>query len=147
MCVCNGLDVLYGSIGRAATHGLDFLAIYLGPILFLPIWWTVMRKIIRISKAQHLNSLSDFITARYGKSWFLAVLTTVLVVMAITPYLALQIKAISSSANVLLNDSNAAPIDIDLASTIFAFHFRDVLWYTLRIRPRATKWPSGYNRI
>ena len=84
---------------------------------------------LRISKAQHLNSLSDFITAR-GKSWFLAVLTTVLVVMAITPYLALQIKAISSSANVLLNDSNAAPIDIDLASTILLFIF--AMFYGIR---------------
>ena len=130
ICVYATAWTFYGSIGRAATHGLDFLAIYLGPILFLPIWWTVMRKIIRISKAQHLNSLSDFITARYGKSWFLAVLTTVLVVMAITPYLALQIKAISSSANVLLNDSNAAPIDIDLASTILLFIF--AMFYGIR---------------
>jgi len=123
ICVYATAWTFYGSIGRAATHGLDFLAIYLGPILFLPVWWTVMRKIIRISKAQHLNSLADFITARYGKSWSLALLTTVLVVMAITPYLALQIKAISSSANVLLNDATAAPIDIDLASTILLFVF------------------------
>ena len=130
ICVYATAWTFYGSIGRAAIHGLDFLAIYLGPILFLPMWWTVMRKIIRISKAQHLNSLSDFITARYGKSWFLAVLTTLLVVMAITPYLALQIKAISSSANVLLNDSTAAPIDIDLASTILLFIF--AMFYGIR---------------
>ena len=50
--------------------------------------------------------------------------------MAITPYLALQIKAISSSANVLLNDSNAAPIDIDLASTILLFIF--AMFYGIR---------------
>jgi signal transduction histidine kinase/Na+/proline symporter len=130
ICVYATAWTFYGSIGRAATHGLDFLAIYLGPILFLPVWWTVMRKIIRISKAQHLNSLADFITARYGKSWSLALLTTVLVVMAITPYLALQIKAISSSANVLLNDTKAAPIDIDLASTILLFVF--ALFYGTR---------------
>ena len=130
ICVYATAWTFYGSIGRAATHGLDFLAIYLGPILFLPVWWTVMRKIIRISKAQHLNSLADFITARYGKSWSLALLTTVLVVMAITPYLALQIKAISSSANVLLNDATATPIDIDLASTILLFVF--ALFYGTR---------------
>ena len=130
ICVYATAWTFYGSIGRAATHGLDFLAIYLGPILFLPVWWTVMRKIIRISKAQHLNSLADFITARYGKSWSLALLTTVLVVMAITPYLALQIKAISSSANVLLNDTTAAPINIDLASTILLFVF--ALFYGTR---------------
>jgi Na+/proline symporter len=104
----------YGSIGRAATNGLDFLAIYIGPVLFLPVWWFVMKKVVRISKAQHLNSLSDFITARYGKSWSLGLVVTLLVVMAITPYLALQIKAISSSANVLLSDARTSYIDLDI---------------------------------
>ena len=120
----------YGSIGRAATHGLDFLAIYLGPILFLPVWWTAMRKIVRISKAQHLNSLSDFITARYGKNWSLAIVVTLLVVMAITPYLALQIKAISSSANVLLSDDTVAKIDLDLVATLVLLVF--TLFYGIR---------------
>ena len=71
ICVYATAWTFYGSIGRAATHGLDFLAIYLGPILFLPIWWTVMRKIIRISKAQHLNfylTLSRHATVKVG-SW------------------------------------------------------------------------------
>lgn len=113
----------YGSIGRAATNGLDFLAIYLGPLMFLPIWWFVMKKIVRISKAQHLNSLSDFITARYGKSWSLGLVVTLLVVMAITPYLALQIKAISFSANVLLDDQATAQVDLDLVSTILLLIF------------------------
>lgn len=130
ICVYATAWTFYGSIGRAATHGLDFLAIYLGPILFLPVWWTVMQKIIRISKAQHLNSLADFITARYGKNLGLALLTTLLVVMAITPYLALQIKAISASANVLLDDSGTPPIDIDLAATLLLFIF--AMFYGVR---------------
>ena len=121
----------YGSIGRAATNGLDFLAIYIGPVLFLPVWWFVMKKVVRISKAQHLNSLSDFITARYGKSWSLGLVVTLLVVMAITPYLALQIKAISSSANVLLSDARTSYIDLDIVATgllllftlIYGVHF------------------------
>ncbi len=113
----------YGSIGRAATHGLDFLAIYLGPVAIMPVWWILMKKMVRISKAQHLNSLSDFITARYGKSWSLGVVVTLLVVLAITPYLALQIKAISSSANVLLADLSVPQIDLDLLSTLLLLTF------------------------
>jgi len=113
----------YGSIGRSATHGLDFLAVYIGPVLILPIWWFVMKKVVRISKVQHLNSLSDFITARYGKSWSLGLVVTLLVVMAITPYLALQIKAISSSANVLLRDSNTSTLELDFIATALLLLF------------------------
>ena len=37
----------YGSVGRAATSGIGFLPIYLGPTLMAGLWWYVMLKIIR----------------------------------------------------------------------------------------------------
>lgn len=120
----------YGSIGRAATSGLDFLAIYVGPVIALPVWWWVMRKVTRIAKAQHLSSLSDFITARYGKNWALGLVVTALVLMAVTPYLALQIKAISASADLLLSDSHFARIELDLITTLLLLVF--TLAYGLR---------------
>ena len=126
---CTGWT-FYGSIGRAATHGLDFLAIYIGPIIAMPVWWFMLRKIHRIAKAQHLSSLSDFISARYGKNWLLGIVVTLLVVMSITPYLALQIKAISSSANVLLSDAVAERVELDLITTGLLFVF--TLFYGLR---------------
>jgi Na+/proline symporter len=58
----------YGSIGRASEYGIDFLAIYIGPILIFPIWWLLARKIIRIVKVQHISSLADFMASRYGKN-------------------------------------------------------------------------------
>src|SRR5512147_2076677 len=61
----------YGSVGRAATSGMSFLTIYLGPTLVPALWWYVLFKIIRISKAQHLTSIADFIASRYGKSQLL----------------------------------------------------------------------------
>ena len=58
----------YGSVGRAASDGIGFLPIYLGPTLMIALWWLVMRKIIRISKNNRITSLADFIASRYGKS-------------------------------------------------------------------------------
>ena len=40
----------YGSVGRAASSGLDFLPIYLGPTLVFVLWWFVLGKIIRITR-------------------------------------------------------------------------------------------------
>src|SRR5512144_3447530 len=58
----------YGSVGRAASDGVGFLPIYIGPTLMMALWWLVMRTIIRISKANRITSLADFVSSRYGKS-------------------------------------------------------------------------------
>jgi Na+/proline symporter/nitrogen-specific signal transduction histidine kinase len=87
----------YGSVGRAAHNGLEFVGIYLGPTLLAPAWWLVLRKIIRVSRQQRLTSIADFISARYGKSAGLGALVTVVCVLGVVPYIALQIKAIAAS--------------------------------------------------
>jgi len=87
----------YGSVGRAANSGLGFLPIYLGPTLMAPLWWVVLRKMIRISKRHHITSIADFISSRYGKSIVLGSTVTIIAVMGIVPYISLQLKAISSS--------------------------------------------------
>jgi Na+/proline symporter/signal transduction histidine kinase len=87
----------YGSVGRAASNGYDFLAIYLGPTLTFVLWWFVLRKIIRITKANRITSIADFISSRYGKSPVLSGLVTVIAVVGIMPYISLQLKAVSTS--------------------------------------------------
>jgi len=93
----------YGSVGLAATSGLKFLTIYLGPIIIIPTWIILMRKIIRISKGNKISSLADFISLRYGNDRFLGALVTVVCVLAIVPYISLQLKAISETYNVITN--------------------------------------------
>lgn len=87
----------YGSVGRAATSGIDFITIYLGPSLMAFAWWFLLRKIIRISKENNITSIADFISSRYGKSQFLGALITVIAVLGIVPYIALQLKAVSTT--------------------------------------------------
>ena len=93
----------YGSVGRAAANGVGFLPIYLGPTLAIALWWMVMRKIIRISKAHRITSLADFVSTRYGKSALLAGLVTVIAVVGVIPYIALQLKAVSNSYTILVH--------------------------------------------
>ncbi|HEY7655567.1 MAG TPA: sensor histidine kinase [Burkholderiales bacterium] len=92
----------YGSVGRAATTGIGFLPIYLGPTLMAALWWYVMLKIIRISKRNRITSIADFIASRYGKSQIVGGLVTVIVVIGIIPYIALQLKAISNTFLIIL---------------------------------------------
>jgi Na+/proline symporter/nitrogen-specific signal transduction histidine kinase len=99
----------YGSVGRAAGSGIGFLPIYLGPTLMFALGWFVLRKMVRISKAQHITSIADFVSSRYGKSTLLSGLVTVIAVMGIMPYIALQLKALSISFAVLL-EHPVAPV-------------------------------------
>ena len=92
----------YGSVGRAAVSGIGFLPIYLGPTLMMTLCWFVLLKMIRIAKAQRLTSIADFVAARYGKSQLLGGLVTVIAVLGVVPYIALQLKAVSGSLNILL---------------------------------------------
>lgn len=91
----------YGSVGQASQKGIEFLAVYIGPTIMAALFWPVLRKLIRICKVQRINSLADFISTRYGKNFSLAVVVTLLCVIGIIPYIALQLKAISSSMNIL----------------------------------------------
>jgi Na+/proline symporter/nitrogen-specific signal transduction histidine kinase len=91
----------YGSVGRAADTGVGFLPIYLGPTLMFALGWLVLRKIIRISKANRTTTIADFVAARYGKSTLLGGLVTVIAVIGIVPYISLQLKAISNTFSIL----------------------------------------------
>jgi hypothetical protein len=92
----------YGSVGRAASDGVGFLPIYIGPTLMIALWWIVMRKMLRISKQNRITSLADFIASRYGKSAALGGLVTVIAVIGILPYISLQLKAVSTSYSILV---------------------------------------------
>ncbi|MFG1432386.1 sensor histidine kinase [Xanthobacter sp. V2C-8] len=99
----------FGSVGRAAAGGIWFLPIYLGPMLAMFLAWIVVRKMIRIAHAHRITSIADFIASRYGKSPALAALVTLITVVGIVPYIALQLKAVSAGYHVLTHGAGAAP--------------------------------------
>jgi len=110
----------YGSVGRAARGGTDFLPIYLGPTLMAALWWFVLRKIIRISKQNRITSIADFIASRYGKSIALGGLVTVIAVIGIVPYIALQLKAVATSFTLLWNHAGLTATGQRVATTAAA---------------------------
>ncbi|MCP5286070.1 MAG: histidine kinase [Burkholderiaceae bacterium] len=86
----------YGSVGRAATTGVWFLPIYLGPTLAMVLALLLLRKMIRIARRGRITSIADFIASRHGHSPLLAGLVTLITVVGIVPYIALQLKAIDT---------------------------------------------------
>ena len=108
----------YGSVGRAATSGLDFLPVYLGPTLIAFTWWFLLRKMVRVSKEQNIVSIADFISSRYGKSSILGAIVTLFAVIGIMPYIALQLKAVARTFEILTTPADGTPVVGALLATL-----------------------------
>ncbi|MBN9044535.1 MAG: hybrid sensor histidine kinase/response regulator [Rhizobiales bacterium] len=92
----------FGSVGLAAQRGLEFLGIYIGPILVFTLGNRLLRHIVRLAKAEHITSIADFLAARYGKSFGVASLATCIAAVGYIPYIALQLKAVSGSVGLVM---------------------------------------------
>ncbi len=98
----------YGSVGKATTSGLLFLAIYVGPTLAIVLWWTILRKLVRIKSKHRITSIADFISARYNRSQLLASMVTVAAIVGTMPYIALQLKAVMTTFIIISPQSGAS---------------------------------------
>ncbi|MBH1959534.1 MAG: sodium:proline symporter [Flavobacteriia bacterium] len=108
----------YGSIGVASNQGLEYLAIYIGPVIIIPSWIYINSKIIRISRVHKISSIADFISLRYGNSRFLGALVAIVCMLAVIPYIGLQIKAISDTFHLMTGTANSDNIFFDTATYV-----------------------------
>ncbi len=95
----------YGAVGSAVRNGIGYLPIYLGPLLMLIFGWRIIERLALIARSQNTVSIADFISSRYGRSRRLAALVTVIALIGVVPYLALQYKAVALSLGVLTGES------------------------------------------
>jgi Na+/proline symporter/CheY-like chemotaxis protein len=98
----------FGSVGFAARTGVDFLTIYIGPVLMLGLAYPLLIRIVRLAKSQNITSIADFIAARYGKSQAVAATVALIAIVGMVPYIALQLKAVSASVGTILDAASAA---------------------------------------
>jgi PAS domain S-box-containing protein len=114
----------YGSVGRAASNGIDFVMIYVGPILMMGLGYPLLSRVLRIARAQNVTSIADFVGARYGKSQLVAALATIIAVIGVLPYIALQLQAVTLSFDALTAPAPAG----GLASASLPF-WQDTAFY------------------
>jgi Na+/proline symporter/signal transduction histidine kinase len=100
----------FGSVGFASRTGYEFLTIYIGPVLMIGLCSPLIARIVRLAKEQNITSIADFIAARYGKGQAVAATVALIAIIGSIPYIALQLKAVSSSLETIL--SRISPIDV-----------------------------------
>jgi Na+/proline symporter/signal transduction histidine kinase len=92
----------YGSVGKAATGGMGYLPVYLGPTLALLVGGAVFQRIAKLKHSHRITSVADFISARFAKSQAVAAAVTGILTIGIIPYIALQLKAANQTFTMLV---------------------------------------------
>ncbi len=112
----------FGSGGLAAERGLEYIAIYIGPALVFLFGFPMLRRMVRLAKSEKITSVADFLAARYGKSFAVASIATIIATIGAIPYIALQLKAISGSVRLMVEHygGTAPTFDFALGDISFA---------------------------
>lgn len=110
----------YGSVGFAQTSGYNFLTIYLGVTLAFVLAPVLLQPILRLTREYQLSSLADVFAFRYRSQWA-GVLVTLFMLAGTLPYLALQVRAVTESLQVLTGESAPHLIAFGFCVTILVF--------------------------
>jgi len=132
----------YGSVGLASRHGLEFLPIYIGPILVIGLGAPFVGRIANLARTQNLTTVADFVSARYGKSQAVAAVAALIALVGSAPYVALQLRAVSTTLMTVVDSLDRSRLVPDKPSTAFSLAIALVLaafaiaFGTRRINPK-----------
>lgn len=119
---------IYGVVYAADVGGYSFLAYYGGVSLAFVLAPILLAPLMRICRVYRLNSLADLLAFRFRKQW-LGTLTTLGLSICVLPLMAMQIKAISHSAELIAAPGTASdyavnfPTAFCLSIAVFAALF------------------------
>ena len=115
----------FGGVGTAATRGWDYLAIYLGPALVFLLAPKFLARLVRLAREEGSSSISDFISARYGRSRGTAAIVAGTALLASVPYIALQLRSVTLSFGAIAGVGSSAEVGtfVALLLAVFAIVF------------------------
>ena len=109
----------YGAVGSAVADGWAYVPIYLGPILVFVFGRRFLVRMVDAVKSDGANSISEFIGGRFGSSRSVAALVTLLALFGAIPYIALQLKSLSSTY-ALVSGAQNSPLIVVCAALLLA---------------------------
>ncbi|MDP2714588.1 PAS domain-containing hybrid sensor histidine kinase/response regulator [Rheinheimera sp.] len=95
----------YGVTAQAAVNGWWMPPTYIGSFLLFWFGFKLIARIAIACRRYRITSIADFIATRFGHSRALAVITTLILLMSVIPYIALQLHAVSTSINTLVSSA------------------------------------------
>lgn len=122
----------YGSVGFAQREGFQFLTVYLGVTVAFLLTPVLLRPLLRLVRDYQLTSLADLLAFRY-RSQLAGILVTLFMLLGSLPYIALQIRAVISSVEVLTHDEIPGYLAFGFCGMLILF---SILFGARHISPR-----------
>ncbi|MCW8944769.1 MAG: ATP-binding protein [Sedimenticola sp.] len=122
----------YGSVGFAQREGYQFLTVYLGVTIAFILSPVLLQPLLRLTREYQLTSLADLLAFRY-RSQIGGVLVTLFMLLGSLPYIALQIRAVTTSIQVLTHDEIPQTLALGFCGMLTLF---SILFGARHISPR-----------
>lgn len=91
----------YGTVTQALRHGWWVPPTFVGTILLFVLAWPLMARLVAEARARNSTSIADLLASRFDKSAGIAALATGIALIGLVPYIALQLKAVAQSFDLL----------------------------------------------
>jgi Na+/proline symporter/signal transduction histidine kinase len=122
----------YGSVGFADSQGYSFLTIYLGVTVAFMMTPILLQPILRLVREYQLTSPADLFAFRF-RSQLAGIMVTLFMTAGTLPYLALQIRAVTESVQVLTQEATPRVLALGFCVTLILFA---ILFGARHISPR-----------
>lgn len=110
----------YTSVGIALRDGYGYLASSIGISLAFLLSPLLLRPLLRLTRTYQLSSLADLMAFRYRSPWS-GTATTLVLVIAVIPLIALQIRAVSDTAYLVSPEAVQSNLAIGFCVVITLF--------------------------
>ncbi|MGB4858095.1 MAG: PAS-domain containing protein [Dokdonella sp.] len=91
----------YGTVTQAARSGWWLPPTFIGTILLFVFGTRLLQRLVALVRETHSTTIADLVAARLGKDSRLAAAITLVSVLGIIPYIALQLQAVAMSFGML----------------------------------------------
>ena len=110
----------YTSVGNALRDGYGYLAHSIGislAFLFSPL---LLKPVLELTRTYQLSSLADLMAFRYRSPWA-GTITTLVILVGVTPLIALQIRAVADTADIISAEAAQGPVAVGFCILITLF--------------------------
>jgi len=87
----------YGTVTQAAHYGWAFAPTYVGAIIVFLFAHALLMRTLNIVREHNLTSIADLMGARYARSHGISAFVAIIALVALVPYIALQLRAVTAS--------------------------------------------------
>ena len=114
----------YTSVGNALRDGYGYLAHSIGISLAFLLSPLLLKPILELTRTYQLSSLADLMAFRYRSPWA-GTMTTIVILIGVIPLIALQIRAVEDTADIISAEPTQGAIAIGfcILITLFAILF------------------------